>query len=275
MRSRAVFLLVWIPEAETTEEYRHGGIVFRNRPLAYWLDYVKHFGGTENPVLIVQTRCERPKDEIITPPVPDAALTGVPFKKLLHYSAQLDRGRASLDDALHQAATWLRERQGIIEVGVGRARVKRRLEAMRDADASRPPVERRCRTITREHFLQLCREAGDISATEYLLAYLRNAGTAFYFDGLFDDRIIIDQGWLLEPIYAVFDREKCLKRLQRQKGRFTRSDLAEWLWDATGHGVAEQELFLIFMQHCGICFAYRSAQPEKGIETEYIAPDRA
>ena len=126
MRSRAVFLLVWIPEAETTEEYRHGGIVFRNRPLAYWLDYVKHFGGTENPVLMVQTRCERPEDEIITPPVPDAALTGVPFKKLLH---------------------------------------------------------------------------------------------------------------------------------------------------ATGHGVAEQELFLIFMQHCGICFAYRSAQPEKGIETEYIAPD--
>ncbi len=47
MRSRAIYPLVWIPQAESTEEYHHSGTVFRNRPLAYWLDYVRHFGGTE------------------------------------------------------------------------------------------------------------------------------------------------------------------------------------------------------------------------------------
>jgi hypothetical protein len=134
-------------------------------------------------------------------------------------------------------------------------------------------LERRNRTITREQFLRLCEETGYISSTERLLAYLSNAGTVLYIGGFFQDKIIIDQGWVLEAIYTLFDREKCVKRLQRQMGRFTRSDLAEWLWDAIGYSAADQELFIIIMRLCGICFAYRAASPEKDIEAEYIAPD--
>ena len=37
------------------------------------------------------------------------------------------------------------------------------------------------------------------------------------------------------------------------------------------HSVEEQELFLSFMQQCGICFTYRHG--DKDIEAEYIAPD--
>ena len=273
LRSRAVFLLVWIKEAKARAEYSHGGILFRNQPLAYWLDYAKHFGGTESPALVIQTRCERPEDEILFPPVPDGSLAEFPFKKFLHYSAKNNRGRPSLDDALQQAAVWLRDHQGIAEIGSGRFRVKRRLEAMREEDAARPPSERQWRIIADDHFLQLCEEAGGISSPEHLLSYLHNAGTVFHRPGLFDDQIILDQGWALEQIYAVFHREKCVKKLNRQKGRFTRSDLGDWLWDAAGHSVGEQKLFLSMMESCGICFALRPAQPDKGIETEYIAPD--
>ena len=60
----------------------------------------------------------------------------------------------------------------------------------------------------------------------------------------------------LEAIYAVFHREKCYRKLERQYGRFTRSDLAEWIWQEDGHGVEEQELFISMMQSCGICFQY-------------------
>jgi internalin A len=230
MRTRAVFALVWIPEAEKKAEHIHGGIMFRNRPLAYWLDYVKHFSGAETPVLVVQTRCDRPEDEILPPPVENEALAAFPFKKVLHYSAKKNRGRAALDEALHQAAVWLRERQGAAEIGAGRARVKERLEAMRDEDAKRPPAKRQWRSISHDHFLQLCQEAGGVSSTGHLLSYLHNSGIVFYREGLFGDRIIIDQSWALESIYAVFHREKCLQRLQRQKGRFTVSDLADWRW---------------------------------------------
>jgi internalin A len=273
MRSRAIFLVVWIPKAETTPEHSDGGFVFRNQPLAYWLDYVRHFGGTDSPVLVVQTQCDRPEDEILALPIPNSTLSNFPFKKVLHYSARENRGRGALDEALHQAAAWLHERDGVAEIGAGRWQVKQRLDAMRDEDAARPPVERKWRTITQNHFRDLCKDAGGVSWPAHLLSYLHNAGIVFYRAGLFGNQIIIDQGWILESVYAVLHREKCIRKLQQRRGRFTRSDLADWLWDAAGHSVAEQELFLSMMQSCGICFVHRPPLPDKNIEAEYIAPD--
>jgi internalin A len=272
-RSRAIYPLVWIPQAESTEEYHHSGTVFRNRPLAYWLDYVRHFGGTESPILIIQTRCDRPEDEQFHPPVSEEALRPFSFRKFLHYSARLDRGRAALDETLREAADWLRERQGIAEIGRGRAQVKRRLEQMRDEDAARSLPERKYRMISHDYFLRLCGEAGGIALPEHLLGYLNNAGTVFYRPGLFNDQIILDQSWALEAIYAVFHRDRCVKNLRRLKGRFTRSDLGEWVWDEAGHSATEQELFISMMESCGICFVHRRAEPGKAIETEYIAPE--
>jgi internalin A len=265
MRSRAVFMLVWIPQAEDTREYEHGGIAFRNWPLVYWLDYIRQFGGPNSPVIVVQTRCDRPGDGRMPPSHFQTALAMFPFWKVLQYSAEVDRGRGALDDALAEAAAWLVAREGIAEIGTVRSRVKRKLEAMRDAGTPR--------TISQEQFLGLCRDAGGTGAPEHLLAYLHRAGTVFHRKGLFDDQVIIDQGWALDAIYAVLHREKCLKKLRRQRGRFTRSDLGEWLWDEAGHGAEEQELFLSMMRSCGICFVHRPAQLEKDIEAEYIAPD--
>jgi internalin A len=94
----------------------------------------------------------------------------------------------------------------------------------------------------------------------------------FYREGLFGDRIILDQGWALDAVYAVFDRtSRCFKKIERNRGRFRRSELAEWVWQK--HGVPEQELFLSFMQQCGICFTIQEEDREKRVEAEYIAPD--
>ena len=97
------------------------------------------------------------------------------------------------------------------------------------------------------------------------------SGSCFYRPGLFHDDVILDQGWALDAIYAVFHREKCYGRIRRQQGRFTRSDIEDWVWREHGHSVKEQELFLSMMQSCGICFEHRRAQD--GSEAEYIAPD--
>jgi internalin A len=94
----------------------------------------------------------------------------------------------------------------------------------------------------------------------------------FYRKGLFDDQIILDQSWALDAVYAVFDRtSETLKKIERNRGRFRRSELAEWVWEK--HGVPEQELFLSFMQQCGICFTIQKEDHEKRVEAEYIAPD--
>src|SRR5262249_53180262 len=131
VRTRAIFLIAWTPEREWAGEHVYRGALFRDYPLAYWLDYVRHLGRSSIPVLVVQTRCDNPEDEAVRPPLPDEALSAFTFRKIVHYSARLDRGRASLEDALSQAAAWLTKHEGTVTIGSGRLRVKRRIEALR------------------------------------------------------------------------------------------------------------------------------------------------
>jgi internalin A len=270
MRSRAIFLLVWTPERERSGEQIHDGMIFRDYPLTYWLDFVRHLGRPRGPLVVAQTSCDYPEDEALWPPVPDKTLAEFPFRKIVHYSARLNRGRATLDDVLTQAVGWLTEQMGVVTIGAGRLRVKRRIEALRDADAALLPERRRYRTISREHFQQLCDDKNGVNSAEYLLEYLHNAGIVFYHRGLFDDRIIVDQSWALEAVYAVFNRQKCHKQLRQLGGRFTRPLLEALVWD--GYDVEEQRLFLSMMLACGICFVHRRRSNDDE-EDEYIAPD--
>ena len=195
MRTRSIFVIVWTPQTENAREYEHGGMTFRNYPLAYWLEYVRHLSGVNSPVLIVQNMCDQAEDEAMRPPVEDEALRAFSFRKVLHYSALRDRGRGALDDALQQAILWLRETMGQARIGKGRLAVKRKLEALRDEDAKLPAEQRKYRTLTQEYFRQLCTDAGGVSRPELLLDYLHHAGIVFYREGLFDDRIVLDQAW--------------------------------------------------------------------------------
>ena len=119
LKSRAIFMLVWTPESEALHDHDYGGFTFRNQPLGYWLDYVREFGGEDSPVIVVQTQCDLPEQERLRPPVADKALDAFPFKKVLHYSAKENRGRAALDEALAEAVQWLRRKQGVAVIGPG------------------------------------------------------------------------------------------------------------------------------------------------------------
>src|SRR5271157_2350152 len=271
MRTRSLFVLIWTPQTENEREYEQGGITFRNHPLAYWLEYVSHLSGVNSPVLIVQNMCDQAEDEALRPPVEDEALRAFPFRKVLHYSALKDRGRGALNEALQEAILWLRETMGQARIGKGRMAVKRKLEALRDEDAKLPAEERKYRWLTQEFFHQLCTDAGGVSRPDLLLDYLHHAGIVFYREGLFDDRIVLDQAWALEAVYAVFHRERCYRQLRQLRGRFTRTLLEALVW--RDYRIEEQKLFLSLMMSCGICFVHRQGDREGKLETEYIAPD--
>jgi len=267
LKTRAVFLIVWATETENQESHEHGGMVFRNHPLGYWLAYVRHLAGPDSAVIVVQTRCDRPEDEARRLPVEDAEIEDFPFFKVVQFSSLKNRGRAALDEALREAVDWLW--QGRALIGAGRLRVRRRLEALREADAQVPAHERQYRTLSQEHFRQLCEEAGGVSSPEHLLDYLHQSGVVFYRAGLFGERIVLDQGWALEAIYTLFHREKCYRELKRLGGRFTRSLLDMLVWQA--HSADEQALFLDMMESCGLCFTHKPGNED--VEAEYIAPD--
>ncbi|HNP52424.1 MAG TPA: COR domain-containing protein, partial [Nitrosomonas nitrosa] len=274
MRTRAIFMLVWIKSTNSAGEHVCNGMAFRDEPLGYWLQYIKYLSDANNPVLIVQTQCDNPEDEArYLLNVNNDMLESFRFcKPLLHYSSLKNRGREALEAALRDAWYWLRERQGASLIGVGRYRVKRKLEELRAADAAVTPEKRQHRTISQEYFRQLCVEGnGTISSLEHLLDYLHNTGTVFYRKGLFDDHIILDQSWALDAIYTVFHREKCFKHLRLLRGRFTRALLNDLVWN--GYSKDEQLLFLSMMQSCGICFIHQKGDKTADIEDEYIAPD--
>ena len=268
-RANALFLLLWSPALENTDEEAVEGITFRNQPLAYWVDYVRHLGGKRSAVVVVQARCDQAGDEAPCPVTEAELFAAFGFVRMLRYSAFTNRGRSALTEALEEAAAWLRQQEGIATIGAGRAKVKEKLEALRDADAGLPPAARQYRTLSQAHFRQLCVEVGGVSSPAHLLEYLHNAGIVFYRQGLFHDQIILDQGWALDAIYAVFHRDRCYRWIRRNRGRFTRADLADWVWGE--HSEGEQALFLSMMQSCGVCFQHREAA--EGLEAEYIAPD--
>ena len=271
MRTSAIFLSVWAKETEGADTHEHNGFVFQNRRLPYWLAYIKHLGAADSPVLVVQTRCDRAQDAAVAPPMDPVADRPSAFTVPLAYSALNNRGRDSLDAGLRDAVAYLREKQGIADIGIGRMHVLRAVQDLRDADKDLEPRDKRHRTITQTHFQSLCDQAGHISSPEQLLAYLHHAGVVFYRKGLFQDRIVLDQAWALDAVYTVFNRDKCVRELKRLRGRFTRPLLDLLVWGE--HAPDEQRLFLDMMRQCGICFVHRRGPHNDPDATEYIAPD--
>ena len=168
---------------------------------------------------IVQTRCDRPDDDIS--PVREKVIKEA-FGRyaLVHFSAATNRGRADLVEKVAESVAYLRERQGVATIGIARQRVKAKLEAMRAADAKLPSRQRRHRTLTQADFRKICAEAELKSEPEFLLDYLHRAGVVFYRSDIFKDRIILDQTWALDAIYAVFNQTDSYHQLRRFGGRF-------------------------------------------------------
>jgi internalin A len=281
LRTRAIFPIVWTVQSERRREHTYRGLTFRNFPLEYWVRYVDEMAGSERPIVLVQNQVDGPAHKRVPPKVDHALLDGFYFHQNIAYSAKTQRGQPALIDSLQKAVAHVHETEGLKHIGGGWAVVKRRLEALRaDAQAARrgSHAHPALGAISREQFEAMCADpecvaAGGVSEPDVLLDYLHQVGTVFHRPGLFAGRIIVDQQWALEAIYAVFERGSGVYRHIREirGGRFTRSELTLLLWDGLGHGEPEQGLFLDMMRSCRICFQLRA--PERGGEPEYVAPD--
>ena len=272
MKTRAVFVVVWVPHAESSIDYEHNEIRFRNHPLPYWLDYVRNVAGDVCPLIVVQNQCDVAADECQQLP---AELPAALYAQTVQYSAKEDRRRKSLNEALLEAVRHLRKHEGVTTIGKGRAKVRRQILKWIDADARQEdPAKRRHRLLNYDDFVKLCERKKDVSSPAHLLDYLHNAGVVFYREGLFNNQIILDQSWALDAIYTVFHRETCYRQLKILKGRFTAGLLKALVWQK--YSDSEQQLFLSFMESCGVCFKHREHRTfgeSDGLDTEYVAPD--
>jgi internalin A len=268
MRTRALFVVVWSPDFEQAGEVTAEGIRFRNYPLSYWLDYVCTLGQAHSPVVVVQTRCDRPKQEAKHLP---ADVDAFEFLKPCWFSAKEGRGRAALLEAIRDGVAYMRECEGVSVIGKGRMQVIEMLDKWRSEDAEKPREKRAHRTLTRAQFAQLCQEVGGVTSPDSLLDYLHQLGVVFHLPKIFQDAIILDQSWALEAVYAVFEREKSYRQIASMAGRFTLSLLDMMVWSE--YSSNEQRLFLSLMQSAGVCFLRRADDEKMGLAAEYVAPD--
>jgi internalin A len=265
LQTDAAFLILWTPESETGETVENG-IRLRNRPLVYWLDYVRNLVGTRSPVLVVRNKCDGPQ----VPRHPLDLPEDFPFLRSIEFSAR--KGNMGVLKAhLAEAVGYLLNDHPTQQIGVGRATVRQRLRDLLAADRQRPPAEKQHRTLARADYLALCSEAGNVSDPDALLDFLHLTGVVYHRPGQFDDRIILDQNWALDAIYTVLHREKTLPHLMLD-GRFTRLHLAGLAWQQ--HSEADQRVLLDMMESCRICFPLRKLSNDRAKpEWLYVAPD--
>jgi internalin A len=273
MRTAAVFVVLWTPELEAlaASDNNNDDPLERRHPLTYWLEYVRTLGRPDSPVLVVRSQCDHPGQAVAVPPVDAALLQSFGCLRVCNFSARTRRGAASLQEALADASTYLRDRDGISSIGRGRHLVWQQLEAWRQADQQLLAPQRLHRTLSQAEFARLCEQTGGVSSPEALLRFLHNKGVVFHSPDLFHDRIILDQSWALDAVYAVFDRGSTYTLITANDGRLTPSLLAASVW--RNYEPEAQRLFLSLMRTCGIVFPYRQADADLGLEAEYVAPD--
>jgi len=259
LKSRAIFLVCWDSASVDAREHETGGETYRNYPLEYWLDYVRQFAGKGAQVILVQTKTDMP-DAAIAPPVDLEAYADLAILEPCRTSALTGRGIGNLKEVISEAVGLI-EAPALQLIGTSERMVADAVAARREAGE---------RTLTQEQFAALCAEAGLAGAPEHLLHFLHHAGELFHAEGLFGDRIIIDQRWALEAIYAVFERQECAPLIRAERGRFTLAMLGETVW--RGYSADEQRHFLAMMLHCGMAFEYIEGGAGRE-ETIYIAPD--
>lgn len=247
MRTRALFLLVWDSETESTPCFtdEKTGAVYENFPLPYWIGYIKILSGS--PVIITQNKVDRPEGKQLNygvelqqtypPPSGIADFAHVSAKKATQ------NGMADLTEKIQQALSHL----GTVgyELPAQWVEVRDQIKELKD------------RYISYERFEAICPDDMEGTEPQSLASFLHQAGEIFYQPESFGDRLILDQQWAINGVYAVLDRSKDYYQLLRSEAKdgLILDLLINKAWQE--FSAEERGLLLEFMKSCELGFEYR------------------
>jgi internalin A len=295
-QSGAVYLVLWDPwESKRPASPARKGPPDKKRPLQYWIDQIVS-ADPSAPILIVRSKADLNDD-----PDPD-------WKSLLpNYEAidkhQIDFVKLSVTDstwtgreARAKLLNWLggavkkvlgRPRKRA--VGKGRKAVKNEVRAWQaeneetvkaneaaEASGNLLRQELPYPFVTREFFdtrvREHCAGSPDAEDTTPVLKWLHRTGVVFWDErGRFGDRILVDQRWAIQGIYTLLNCERTWDKLALTRGKFTPTELAEWVWNDAGYEPDHQRLFLRFMESCGLCFQLLKEEETVSRQAVYVA----
>jgi len=271
MQSRALFLLVWDWEGENNStrpaEAAHAdGYEFQNHVIPHWQDYIRSFSKS-SPVILVQNKID--KDQVKTPPHEAMIENLHPVSGAVHVSAEKKKGFAGLRETIEEVLQGMPEWRLKMPAAWHRARTAVRTLAKAKTD------------ISQEEFQALCEEAGVRKVSRpALLRYLHDSGVLYHQKKMFHGRIILNQQWIIEAIYALFERQPeedkeskgLFWEILGKEGRFTFKQL-HYTWRfSKSFSKAESRLGLSFMLSGEICYRLNKDEHGKEVEPMYIAP---
>jgi internalin A len=255
---RAIYVVAWHPKHEDDREFFVNGVPMRNRPLGYWLSYVRSLAGKNAPIIVVQTQCDE-GDEEVPPPIPSEH--GFGCLKSTACSAQADYGMERLVPEIRNAARLLRKRYAAVEIPQSWVAMESLLRSLRDEGR---------KTLPFEEFATLCKERNSLAPPSFVAGFLHRAGQVFWREGAFGNDLVLQQDWALEGIYALLERSDTLPMIRECHGRFHLAQLQVKAWKNYREG--EQRLFLDMMTQCGTCFRLNK---ETYVAAELLPSERA
>ena len=267
MQSNAVYLLLWDHKTENTQatyRFEQGEERWhRNHSLHYWLSYARSLG-KDSPVIVVQTKIGQDgKQSGYTAEIQIDFYNQ--FSHLdFHYieSAEDNWNQNGYTELLDKIREAIKKIKSTVSIPTNWVKIRQRIRELQRAKE---------KSLELMEFYQL---AEAVEEPTDVLQWLSQSGVVFYKEGLFNDEIILDQAWAIEPIYTLFDREGFYyEALSARKGEFSGKDLAK-IWNKNSE--AEQELFVSFMLSCELCFETTPKDKERYhtpfLERTFIAP---
>ncbi len=229
LHHQALFLLLWAEETDESEnEVRH--------PVSYWLSFIQDLA-SDSPVFLVKNQIDRQNQQPRPLDLPDGSS---PFVQELKISALKYQGVDTLKGAVvdylkHHPERWA------YDLPSSWLRLREDLEGRRNA-----------RILPRAHFAQLCLQHG-VKHQHTVLKYLHESGFLFYREGAFQDQVILDQNWMIDLVYRLFDhRTGARAEVLRQHGQFTGKDTQRFWPD---HTAEDRQVILNFLTGSRMAFA--------------------
>ncbi|MEL6699851.1 MAG: COR domain-containing protein, partial [Bacteroidota bacterium] len=263
MQSRAIFLLIWDWEGENNreraaEEDAADGYIHRNHIVPHWLDYIKSLS-KESPVIVVQNKIDQDNVGSRALKNQEEFRNRYKVEDFRHVSAEDGDGIADLQRRIGKVIQKMPEWQLKMPASWHKARelVRERTQSYTD--------------ISQEEFKAICAEAKvrEVSRSS-LLRYLHDTGILYFNEEQFHGRIILDQQWVIEAIYSLFDRRELFWEFLKDDGRFTFRKLHRYWKKEKGFEEEDSKLALSFMLSAEIC--YQLNNPNREEEPIYVAP---
>ena len=246
-QSNAIYLVLWDSQTENTEYQvidRNSNETIYNFSLAYWLHYIQTLSPNCS-VIVVQTKNdlsgkEHPQKERLKSTFNKAFLS-LDFTQV--NVVQNDWQLNGLNKLMFLIKEAIKKMRVDVELPNNWIQLRQHLRDLQ---------KRGVKSISLQDYNELAITYAIESPIEVLENWLVSSGVVLYLSKYFNDKIILNQEWVIETIYSIFHRNSsAYHKIKQNNGEFTGEDLQSFWPDFSD---SERKLFLDFMLSSELCF---------------------